>query len=131
MNRLFNDMFRDIGVTGGRAAAAWPHIEVKETQEGHRLMAELPGMDEKDIDLSLEHGVLTLRGEKKAEAGDDGRGYSERYYGSFERRLQVGDVDEAMVKATFDKGVLTVELPRPADAQAQAKRIQINSPTHH
>jgi HSP20 family protein len=131
MNRLFNEMFRDFGLSGGRMSAGWPQIEVKETDDGYRLTAELPGLDEKDIELSLDDGVLTLRGEKKGETGDQMRGYSERYYGAFERRIQVGDVEEAKVNATFDKGVLTVDLPRPPSAKAQAKRIQIQGPTHH
>jgi HSP20 family protein len=130
MNRLFNDMFRDFGPPAGHSAA-WPQIEVKETDDGYRLTAELPGMNEKDVELSLDNGVLTLRGERKAETGDEARGYSERYYGAFERRIQVGDVDQAKVHASFDRGVLTVDLPRPPDARAHAKRIPIQGPTHH
>lgn len=130
MNRLFDDAFRDFGMTG-RRMAGWPHIEVKETDDGYRLTAELPGIDEKDVELSLDNGVLTLRGEKKSETNDDRRGYSERFYGAFERRIQVGDVDEGKLNATFDKGVLTVDLPRPPEAKAHAKRIPINAPTQH
>lgn len=130
MNRLFNDMFRDLGLSAGRSAG-WPQIEVKETDDGYRLTAELPGMSEKDVELSLDNGVLTLRGEKKAEKDDQSRGYSERYYGAFERRIQVGEVDEAKVNASFDRGVLTIDLPRLPEAKAQAKRIPIQGPTHH
>lgn len=130
MNRLFNDMFRDLSLSAGRGAG-WPQIEVKETDDGYRLTAELPGMSEKDVELSLDNGVLTLRGEKKAETGDQSRGYSERYYGVFERRIQVGDVEEAKVNASFDRGVLTIDLPRPPEAKAHAKRIPIQAPTHH
>jgi HSP20 family protein len=131
MNRLFNEMFRDFGLSAGRSTAAWPQIEVKETDDGYRLTAELPGMSDKDVELSLDNGVLTVRGEKKAETGDQSLGYSERYYGAFERRIQVGDVDEAKVNASFDKGVLTIELPRPPEAKAHAKRIPIQGATHH
>lgn len=136
MNRLFDDAFRDFGVGvggvgAGRTGGSWPHIEVKETEDGYRLTAELPGIEEKDVELSLDNGVLTLRGEKRSEGQDERRGYSERYYGAFERRIQVGDVDEGRVNATFDKGVLTVDLPRPPEAKAQAKRIPINGPTQH
>lgn len=131
MNRLFDDAFRDFSVAGRRSMASWPHLELNETEDGYRLTAELPGIDEKDVELSLDHGVLTLRGEKKSETKDERRGYSERYYGSFERRIQIGDVDEAKVNATFDKGVLTVDLPRPPEAKAQTKRIPINGPTQH
>jgi len=131
MNRLFDDAFRDFGVAAPRMAGAWPHIEVKETDDGYRLTAELPGIDEKDVEVSLDDGVLMLRGEKKSETSDDRRGYSERYYGAFERRIQVGDIDEDRVEATFDKGVLTVNLPRPPEAKAHTKRIPINRPTQH
>jgi len=131
MNRLFDDVFRDFGMTGRRSGGAWPHIEVKETDEGYRLTAELPGIDEKDVELSLEDGVLTLRGEKRSGTDEERRGYSERYYGAFERRIQVGDVDETKVNATFDKGVLTVDLPRPPEAKAHAKRIPISGLTQH
>src|SRR5205823_4256931 len=65
MNRLFDDVFRDFSMAGRRAAGSWPQIEVKETDEGFRLMAELPGIDEKDVELSLQDGALILRGEKK------------------------------------------------------------------
>ena len=130
MNRLFHDTFRDLGLSAG-GGAAWPQIEVKETDDGYRLTAELPGMSEKDVELSLDSGVLTLRGEKKAETSDQSRGYSERYYGAFERRIRVGEVDQAKVNASFDRGVLTVDLPRPPEAQAHAKRIPIQGPTHH
>jgi HSP20 family protein len=131
MNRLFDDLFQDFGLPASRAAAAWPHVEVVETGDGYKLTAELPGMSEKDVELSLEDGVLTVRGEKRAEHEEKARGYSERYYGAFERRIPVGEVDEAKVNATFDKGVLTVRLPRSAEAQRRVKRIAINGSTHH
>jgi HSP20 family protein len=76
----------------------------------------------------LEDGVLTLRGEKKSETEDTGRQFSERYYGRFERRLALGrEVEQDNVAATFKNGVLTVTLPKTAKAQANAKRIAINS----
>lgn len=131
MNRLFEDAFRDFGLLGGRLPQSWPHVELTETQDGYQLTAELPGMDEKDVELSLQDGVLTLRGEKRAHHDDQKRGYSERYYGSFARGIRVGDVDESRVNATFDKGVLTVALPRSAEAEQRVKRIPINGNTKH
>jgi HSP20 family protein len=131
MNRLFDDAFRDFGLLGGRAGHAWPHLELTETDDGYRLTAELPGMDEKDVELSLHDGVLTLRGEKRSQNDDRRRGYSERYYGAFSRSVAVGDVDEEKVDATFDKGVLTVTLPRSAEAEHRVKRIAINTGTKH
>lgn len=132
MNRLFDDAFRDFGLFGGRMAAqAWPQLELTETDDGYRLTAELPGLDERDVELSLRDGVLTIRGEKRSEHDDRRRGYSERCYGAFSRSLAVGDVDEDRVKATFDKGVLTVELPRSPAAEQHVKRIPINGNTRH
>lgn len=131
MNRLFDDAFRDFGVFGGGRPQGWPHVEVAETDNGYRLTAELPGMDEKDVELSLQDGVLTIRGEKRSEHDDRRRGYSERYYGSFSRSIAVGDIDESQVNATFDRGVLTVDLPRSAEAEQRVKRIPINGDTRH
>lgn len=131
MNRLFDDAFRDFGLFGGRGHQGWPHLELSETSDGWRLTAELPGVDEQDIDLSLQDGVLTIRGEKRAAQDDRRRGYSERYYGAFARSIAVGEVDEARVKANFDKGVLTVTLPRSPEAEQRVKRIAINRDTRH
>ncbi|MFX7768347.1 Hsp20/alpha crystallin family protein, partial [Acinetobacter baumannii] len=71
-------------------------------------------------------GMLTLRGEKRAEAEDRERQFTERLYGRFERRIPVGEVDEDKVKASFKNGVLTVTLPRTERAAATARRIAIN-----
>jgi HSP20 family protein len=126
MNRLFDEAFRDFGLFGERALQSWPHVELAETDDGYKLTTELPGMDEKDVALTLRDGVLTIRGEKRAEQDNGQRGYSERYYGAFSRSLTVGDVDESKVKASFEKGVLTVTLPRSADAESRVKHIPID-----
>jgi HSP20 family protein len=131
MNRLFDEAFRDFGFFGGAAAQSWPHLELTETEDGYKLTAELPGMDEKDIELSLQDGTLTLRGEKKTEHEDGRRGYSERHYGAFSRTISIGDVDEDRVHAAFDKGVLTVTLPRSTEAERRIRRIPINGSTKH
>lgn len=131
MNRLFDDVFRDFDWFRSGTRNEWPQIEISETDDGYRLTAELPGIDEKDVELSMQDGVLTLRGEKRAETTGPGRSFSERYYGAFERRIPLGDVDEDKVKASFDKGVLTVTLPRSPQAQARIKRIPIGGETRH
>jgi HSP20 family protein len=69
VNRLFDDVFRGFGVPSlgsGGHSLTWPHVELGETSEAIRVTAELPGLEEKDIDISLEEGVLTLRGEKRS-----------------------------------------------------------------
>ncbi len=135
MDRLFDDLFRgslpglDFG--RGRGLAAWPSLELSETERELRITAELPGMTEKDIELLLDDGMLTLRGEKRSESEDKDRGYSERYYGRFERRIALPQgVDEQAAKAEFKDGVLTVTLPKSAEAE-RGRRIPISAETRH
>jgi HSP20 family protein len=90
----------------------------------------LPGLEEKDIDVTLNDGILTLKGEKKHEADGretNGSFYSERWHGRFERTLRLGaDVDPNKVKASFKQGVLTISVEKRPEAQRQVKRITIN-----
>lgn len=124
MNRLFDDMFR--GFEGSRGA--WPSMDVEETDKEYRVTAELPGLDEKDVEVILDDGVLTLRGEKKWETEPQNRSYSERVYGRFERQIVLGrDVDENAVSATFKNGVLTVTVAKSAQAAERQKKIPINA----
>ena len=78
------------------------------------------------LSASLHGGVLAIKGEKKTETEDKDRLFSERYYGRFERRIPVEDIEEDKVSASFRNGVLTVTLPKLPQAQRQAKRIPIN-----
>lgn len=133
VNRLFDEVFRGFGTPSlfGRMSGrneAWPNIEISETEKDIRVAAEVPGLEESDIEVLLEDGVLTLRGEKKSETEDTDRQFSERCYGRFERRLAIGrEVDEDNVSAAFKNGVLTVTLPKTEKAQAKTKRIAIDS----
>lgn len=129
MNRLFDDAFRDFGMPSmfGRSLG-WPSLEVSETDKEIRVSAELPGLDEKDVEVFLDDGTLTIRGEKKSEVEDKARHFSERYYGRFERQLPLGfDVESEKVEAGFRNGVLTVTIPKSEKAQARTKRIAINT----
>jgi len=133
VDRLFDDFFRSPMPSFGfvRDMAVWPSVEVNETETQVRITAEVPGMGEKDVELLLEDGVLTLRGEKKSETRDKDRGYSERYYGRFERRIALpSGVDEENAKADFRDGVLTVTLPKSAEVE-RGRRIPINADTRH
>jgi HSP20 family protein len=100
-------------------------LRLSDTDNEIKVTAELPGLDEKDVELELANGVLTIKGEKKTETEDRDRLFSERYYGRFERRIPVEDIDEENVSASFRNGVLTVTLPKNAQAQPQVKRIAI------
>ena len=133
MDRLFDDFF-------GRSfmPTRWampevqgdlmPEIDVKENGKQMVLTAELPGMEEKDIDLSVSDGVLTLKGEKKVENSEEKGDYRvmERRYGSFERSFSLPEsVKEDAIKASFDKGVLTITMPKKAESKKSEKKIKI------
>ena len=132
MNRLFDDVFRgfDLAPLGADRsldrAMGWPNIEVSETEKEVKVLAELPGLEEKDVEVELANGVLAIRGEKKMETEDKDRLFSERYYGRFERRIPVDEVEQDKVTASFKNGVLTVMLPKSPAAQEKVKRIAIN-----
>jgi len=137
MNRLFDDVFNrfDAGMPSsllgrmpGLSGGGWPSLEVNASDNELRVSAELPGMDEKDVEILVDDGVLTIRGEKKSETEDQGRRFSERYYGRFERSIALPyEVEEDKANASFQNGVLTVTLPKSAKAQEKAKRIAINA----
>jgi HSP20 family protein len=105
-----------------------PSIDVRETETEFVVEAELPGMDEKDVSVTLNNGILTFKGEKKSEREEKKDDYHlmERSYGSFQRSFQVSDtVDGEKVQAAFEKGVLKVTLPKRPEAMKAEKRIPI------
>jgi len=105
-----------------------PTLDVKENEKEIVVKADLPGMDEKDINLTVHNGVLSLRGEKKSEHTDERDNYHvmERSYGSFQRSIRLPDtVDEDKAEARFDKGVLTITLPKRPETVSAQKKIQI------
>jgi HSP20 family protein len=128
MNRLFDDFFRgfDLQTAGSAWSSAWPQVDVSDSGKEIKITAELPGLDEKDVELTLQNGVLTIRGEKHAES--DGPQYSERWHGSFQRSLQLGDdIDPEKVSASFKKGLLTVNIAKKPEAYSEGIRIPINA----
>lgn len=133
MNRLFDDVFRDFGRQpfglAGTSMGNWPSVELTEAGNELRLTAELSGLEEKDVEVLMDDGVLVLRGEKRAENEDKERRFSERFYGRFERRIPLGyDIDQDKIRAQFKNGLLTVTLPRSAESESRVKRIAINDP---
>lgn len=135
MDRLFEDLWRDrarfpFTKEIGPVSEAWPTVDEAEDEKGYRITVELPGMDEKDVEVTLGDGLLTIRGEKKQEQEEKQKDYyrKERSFGSFRRVLPVpGEVDENGIRASFNKGVLTVELPKTEEAQKKVKRIDIQA----
>ena len=107
-----------------------PKVDVSETKKEYAISAELPGIDEKDVDVTLADGVLTIKGEKSEqkehEEKDKQVHWSERSYGSFRRSFRVPEsVDTAKVAAEFKNGVLKVTLPKSSEAQKSARKIEI------
>ncbi len=132
VNRLFDEMVRGWSLPGFGELARWdwPSVELHEQNGVIELTAELPGMTERDVELSVDDGVLTLRGERREEKKEGDR-YSERFYGRFERRIPLpADAQSDKASAQFRDGVLTVTIPRSGAAENR-KRIPINAPTQH
>ncbi|MET3840572.1 Hsp20/alpha crystallin family protein [Bradyrhizobium sp. OAE829] len=127
MNRLFDDAFRSFDITPfSSRAMGWPSVEVNETDKAVTVLAELPGLREKDVTVELRDGLLTISGEKKSETEDKERRFSERFYGRFERSIPIDDVDQDKVAASFKDGVLTVTLAKLPAEQQKVRRIAIN-----
>lgn len=127
VSRAFDEFARGFGVPARfGAAGTWPSVEVRETDKAIEVSAEMPGLEQKDVEVSLHEGVLTLKGEKKAESGN--ALYSERWHGSFERAISVGaDIDPDKVSAAFRNGVLTVSLAKKPEAQKPARKIPVSA----
>jgi HSP20 family protein len=105
-----------------------PAVDIVDTEKSYEITAELPGMDEKNVEVKFANGVLTIKGEKKEEKEENKKDYhlSERRYGSFQRSFTVPEgVDAEKIEATFKNGVLTVSLPKTPEAQKQEKQIAI------
>ena len=121
------DLFGD-GEIFTTASALAPRVDVSEDDDAYEITAELPGVEEKDIEITLKENLLTLHGEQKAEREEKKKDYhmTERRHGSFTRSFRLPDnVDADNIKAEFDKGVLTLTLPKSAEAKAKERKIAI------
>lgn len=133
LHRSIDDLLEDFfgGSTGDKPLAGIaPRFDVSETDGAVLIEAELPGLDEKEIELTLKNNVLTLKGEKKREEETETktRYISERSYGHFQRSIQIGsEVDDENVQASFKNGVLTIRIPKLEPEKTQARRIDIQT----
>ena len=131
MERLFEDFSSDFG-WGAPALAQMgmaPRVDVSETDSEIKIEAELPGVDEKDIEVVLSDGRLTIKGEKKQEKEEKKKDCHmvERSYGSFARTIGLPfETDPGQVKASFAKGVLSITVPKPPEVKAKEKKIPIS-----
>jgi len=139
IDRLFDEFLEDFGLAfrwpaprrrGRMAGGLLPSIDVSETDREIEVKADLPGLDEKDIELTLDENILTIRGEKKDEREEKKRDYylMERSYGSFERSIPLpGNIDPEGVNARFKNGVLTVRIPKKGEEKSTGKRIPVKT----
>jgi HSP20 family protein len=127
MNRLFSSFFDTPTPGNGSTVRRWiPAMDLVETDDHFVLKADLPGMQESDVNIVFENNVLTISGERRAEheAKKDGYYRLERTMGSFSRSLTLPEgIDAEAVSAKFDHGVLEIRIPKPAEAKP--RRIQI------
>jgi len=141
VDRLFEDFgddfwrrpFRPLaGLERGWAKklASIPPVDIAETEKAYEITAELPGIDQKNVEVNLANGGITIKGEKSEESEERKKDYyvSERRYGSFERYFDLPDgVDTDKIDATFKNGVLKVTMPKTAEAQKAAKKIEVKA----
>lgn len=129
VDRLFEDFGIPMRSFAALERVAKPFaVDVTENEQGYELAAELPGMDEKDIEVNVANDGLTIRGEKKEETDDKQKGahVSERRYGAFERYFSLPDgVDVSKISATFKNGVLKITMPKTEEAQTPARKIEV------
>jgi HSP20 family protein len=135
MDRLFDSFMGGLptfpsmfGSGGTRGFALTPNMDVKETDKEIVVETELPGLDEKDISVTVENGILTIQGEKKLDYDEEKENYHvmERRYGSFQRSLRLPDVvDDNNINARFDNGVLKVMLPKRPELAREQRKIEI------
>lgn len=130
MNRLFNTFFDQPAPAGrgGAPSRRWiPAMDLVETAEHYVLRADLPGLDDDDVNIQLEDNVLTISGERKTQHEQNEEGYYriERAFGNFTRSLTLPDgIDPDTVQAHFDRGVLEIRIPKPE--QKKPRRVQIS-----
>ena len=130
-DRFFDDLWRGLETrSAARAVAFTPSVNVAETDDELRLTAELPGLEDKDFEVTIDGDLLTIKGEKKSEreVEDEGRSVIERSEGSFARSFRFAwDVDPETVKAAYKHGVLEVVVPKPEENQPQVRTIPVTT----
>ena len=127
MDRMWEEFFRGPALT--KRLMEWsPSIDMSETKDNFVVKAELPGVDPKDVNVTISGDILTIKGEKKQEEEekDEHHHYVERFYGSFQRSFQLpSNVKTDKINATYDKGVLKIMLPKTGEAKKKEIEIKV------
>jgi HSP20 family protein len=132
MNRMFDQFFRGMdlepwSLSGPGGMGLGPHFEWTEDDQEYRMTVELPGLDEKDLEVRLTNDVLTLRGSKQQEQKDESAGTLRRAYDSFQRTIPLPPgVDRDQIRAELSKGLLSVTLPKTEEARKASRRIEVH-----
>ncbi|MGZ9109110.1 MAG: Hsp20/alpha crystallin family protein [Micavibrio sp.] len=129
MDRIFDSFFGDV-FTRNSTGLSPLNLDIAETDTAYLITAELPGLDQSDIDLTVADGILTLKGEKRQEEESGNKTFhrTERSYGSFKRVLQLpSDADEQAVNATMKNGLLKVEISKNEQAEPTSRKIDIKT----
>lgn len=131
MTRFMDSFFNMPGrYTGDMKDTQWtPRVDVEEDKDGYTVTAELPGMDKKDIDIDVKDNHLYIKGEKKVEKDKDEKNYhiTERCYGKFTRNFTLPDnVNQDDIKAKFNNGILTVEIPKVEEEKPKEIKIKVD-----
>ena len=135
VDRMFDDFFRSAGQGLQPRNAGWhamaPRIDISDSDKELVITAEMPGLDEKDFEVTLAGDLLTIKGEKKTE-NENRNGnayYVERRFGPFSRSVRLPfEAGDEQVEANYDRGVLTVRVPKPTEAQRHVRRIEVRAP---
>ena len=130
MNRLFRDSFAEGGEDALTTTSFAPAVDVYEDEHNVTLKIEVPGIDEKDIDVRIENNTLAVHGERKFEKEEKEENFRrvERQYGSFTRSFTLpSTVDPEQVTATYDKGVLKIKLAKKAEAKPKQIKVNVGS----
>ncbi|MGC8611655.1 MAG: Hsp20/alpha crystallin family protein [Athalassotoga sp.] len=127
IDRFFEE-FPRIWPTTLSAETFVPAVDISETDKSYEFEVELPGMKREDVNIEIDDGILTIRGEKKEERKEEKKGYKkiERSYGKFERSFSLpSDIDEKNISAKFENGVLNISIPKSPEAKSAKRKIEI------
>lgn len=131
MGQMFNDLFASPNEPTDETVNLWsPSVDIAETDNGFEVRAELPGVKQEDVNVSVRDNVLTLRGEKRQEETDEGKNYRrvERHYGTFQRAFTLPpNVDAEAITAAYRDGVLTLTVPKAEEAKPKEIPIEVNA----